>query len=419
MGKTLDRKVFLKLLLLSAVVIILPLAVYLALNRQELRERAAGSNEVDIKFTPSSGTRPLGASFEIAATVNKLAQRSISVSGVQMTVTAADQFALNSATCQAPFNGLPFVSINGQSMTVMCAISAGATPVALTGTNLTFAKVNLTVKPEAAVGEAGLTFTSTRVTEAGISGQAPDVSTAGGNALYTLIDTASQVELTLEPVQATLPPDVDMKVMLDAGSNSVAFARVVLNFNPAKINLASEISTNPDLSTTVEKTAMAQANATGRAVFVIAAGPGNTQPTGIIELAGFKIKGVSSQVNDTTALSYEIDDMQIVDGAGKALVITASPATFGLNIGTTPEASPTEPVASPTEPVNITPSPTGISPTPPDTNPCTVIATLACYEQWKLEYLGWEGFNTLYADLDKSGQVDLIDYEIWRRAFYL
>ena len=242
---------------------------------------------------------------------------------------------------------------------------------------------------------------STRVTEAGVAGQAPDVSTAGENAIFKLATAAiGEAQILFEPAESVLPPDHDMKLMLNAGSFKVAFARIVLSFNPAKINLASEITTNPALSTVVEKSTMQQANSTGEAVFVVAASPTDSLPTGFFELASFTVKSVSQTANDNAALDFLPGTMQVVESGSALLNTIQTPAVFALNTGTS--IIPT-----------ITPGTFGPI---PNKNACLEIGSEICYQEWLIEYL--DLVHTFYADLNSDGRVDLIDFEIWRRARY-
>src|SRR3989338_3969530 len=327
-----------KLILIILLAGLLPLLILAARQIQELRGRAAGTSEVGVRLTPSSGTFNPGEQMTLKIAMHKLATRAINVSGAQAQILVSDKFTINSASCEAPFNSLPFTRITGQNITVMCAISSAETPVAVTAADLPFATLNLTVAGSAVAGSGPVTFTSTRVTEAGVSGQAPDVSTAGESGNYDVgggggtPPVTGDVVLSFSPGQVNLPPDSTVKIMADSGTKKVGFTRTVFTFDPAKINLASEITaTNPNLSTPVEKTSMAVANQQGKAVIVVASSPSDIPPGGVFEMASFTIKAISTAANDTATINFLTSDMQYIDEANQILTLGAIPLSITLN----------------------------------------------------------------------------------------
>ena len=70
-----------KLILVIVLALVVPLLVMAARQIQELRGRAAGSNEVGIRFSPESGTFSPGQQVTVKIAMHKLAQRSINVYG--------------------------------------------------------------------------------------------------------------------------------------------------------------------------------------------------------------------------------------------------------------------------------------------------------------------------------------------------
>ena len=140
------------------------------------------------------------------------------------------------------------------------------------------------------------------------------------------------VVLSFSPGQVNLPPDSTVKIMADSGTKKVGFTRTVFTFDPAKINLASEITaTNPNLSTPVEKTSMAVANQQGKAVIVVASSPSDIPPGGVFELASFTIKAISTVANDTATINFLTSDMQYIDEANQILTLGAIPLSITLN----------------------------------------------------------------------------------------
>lgn len=184
---------------------------------QDIRNRAVGTGEVDIRFDPSSGTYSPGQSFDVYLKLYATAGN-ISVSGAEATVNVSDQFTINSYSCTTPFDKLTYAIPNGQNITFRCAVGLpdpppnNYSPVVVTSAGQSFAKINLTVKSSAQPGTTMLLSfpiisqgkVDTRVTRAGLSGQAPDVSTSGQNASFT-IPTLTPIPPTLIPTSTPTP----------------------------------------------------------------------------------------------------------------------------------------------------------------------------------------------------------------------
>lgn len=183
-----------------------------------------------------------------------------------------------------------------------------------------------------------------------------------------------------------LPPDINEKIILNS-PKQIAFARVVFTFDKSKVRLKSEITTGPKLKTVVQKTSMADANNSGRAVIVVAAAPGDTKPSGDFEIASLILGAVSPNIGKTT-VDFASTDFQIVDALGK--ILQHKTVNILVNSGTPP---------------TITSSPV---------NQCKIVSSIACYRTWVREYTGRD--KTKIADLNKDGKVDLNDFEIYRRA---
>ncbi|MBM3283022.1 hypothetical protein FJY90_02090 [Candidatus Gottesmanbacteria bacterium] len=203
------------LIILLGIVIALPIGVYLVGQQQELRKRAEGTREVDLRFDPPSGEKHRGDTFSTIIKIFKTTDRSIKASGIQAVINVSNKINIGSIVCQPPFDALPFIRINGQSVTMMCSIAIGVNPPELTSMGQAFTLLNFTVKNDAEEGDAPITFTSTRVTEAGISGQAPDVSTGGQPASFTVValiptlsptPTISASATPIPTLSPTLPP---------------------------------------------------------------------------------------------------------------------------------------------------------------------------------------------------------------------
>lgn len=214
----LHKKQIIILLGLLFLIIILPLALWLTRQRQEIRKKAEGTREVDVVINPVSGTFYRGDTFDIDVELFDVSfQRNIKVSGAQATINISDKLNINSVKCIDPFHGLSIARINGQTVTFLCAIGVGTIPPLITNSNLRFGSMSLTVRNEATSGGALLNFTSTRVTEAGVEGQAPDVSTRGQNATYTISEITPTISPTLPATpSATLIPTLTLTPTLAA-----------------------------------------------------------------------------------------------------------------------------------------------------------------------------------------------------------
>jgi len=143
----------------------------------------------------------------------------------------------------------------------------------------------------------------------------------------------SNIGVYFSPQTATVPPETTMRIMMNSGGRGVSFARVVFNFDPSLIRLTSEITPNPNLSTVVEKTSMATANASGHVVIVIAASPSDIPPNGIFEFASFGIDSNTSLSNLTGDITFDILDGQIVDEGGSQIPATYVNASININSG--------------------------------------------------------------------------------------
>ena len=102
----------------------------------------------------------------------------------------------------------------------------------------------------------------------------------------------------------------------------VAFARVSFVFDPDKIRLDSEIRTNVNYSTVIEKTNAAKANEFGKGVIVIALSPFDNAPLGEYVLAEFDTRpGQKSSLGSLAEINFVPGDMQFVDKRVKQLNI--------------------------------------------------------------------------------------------------
>lgn len=232
------------------------------------------------------------------------------------------------------------------------------------------------------------------------------------------------VNVYVNPSATSLPPNSTFQIMLNSGSSQIAFVRFVANFDPGKVNLASEITATSSLVRVVEKTSMAQANSSGSLTIVLGLDPLNkgNPPSGVFELANFDLSPTSSTTNDTATLSFDNAEFQIVNMNANELNVSATGANLTLNFQPTATLSPSPTPASirtptPTTFVSSTPALT-LTPTPtptpipsPSTFPTsgptvTPGATITATPP-----------PALAGDINSDGVVNLLDYSILFAAF--
>src|SRR3989344_2770620 len=161
---------------------------------------------------------------------------------------------------------------------------------------------------------------------------------------YKIQAVVEPVDLSFSPSSKTLPPDSTFRIMVNARTNNISFARVVFAFDRTKVNLVSEITTTSAMGTVVERTPRTNANSTGRATLVLAVPPGVTLPTGTFEFARFNLTRISTTANDTTQLQFTQSDIQVVDTTAEAAPsysFTNASLTLNPTVTPTPTYTPT------------------------------------------------------------------------------
>jgi len=195
---------------------------------------------------------------------------------------------------------------------------------------------------------------------------------------YKIQAVVEPVDLSFSPSSQTLPPDSTFRIMVNARTNNISFARVVFTFDRTKVNLVSEITTTSAMGTVVERTPRTNANSTGRATLVLAVPPGVTLPTGTFEFARFNLTRISTTANDTTQLQFTQSDIQVVDTTAEAAPsysFTNASLTLNPTLTPTPTAGVTlTPTPLPT--ATVTPTPT-YTPTPTPAAGVTILLNQA------------------------------------------
>lgn len=189
------------------------------------------------------------------------------------------------------------------------------------------------------------------------------------------LDTA---KLYFEPAQQSLPPDSNFKIMLDSKTNQVGFVRVEFTFDPSKVQFSNEITITPRLSTIIQKTTMAQANAAGQAIIVAALSPGDrgNPLVGINEIANVNMHTVAVETNLPAMLSITDAGVQLIDLLSNSVPFTSEQSSLVLN--PVSATSTTAPIATSTIAETSTPIPTATltaAPSPTSTHTPTPTGT--------------------------------------------
>jgi hypothetical protein len=146
------------------------------------------------------------------------------------------------------------------------------------------------------------------------------------------------VNVSLVPNNASVPPDRYISVFVNAKTNKIGFARVKIVFNPQKIKLNGEAIQTNTLATVLEKTPMNTANNTGTLVLALglATFDRSTPPTGTFEIARLPFTAVSTIKNDSTTISIDNSDIQIMELAPSVLPHSTTGITVNLNTTVVP-----------------------------------------------------------------------------------
>jgi hypothetical protein len=200
-------------------------------------------------------------------------------------------------------------------------------------------------------------------------------------------------QVFFSPANQSLPPDSTFTVMGDAGTNQIGFIRIKIKFDPTKVSLNQEITPSTFFKTIVEKTAMAEANTTGEISLVEALSPLDSAnpPSGVMQIANLSFTSASNELNQSSTLTIDPIDIQIVDVNSVILPTALSSATLSLNSsgGLTPSLTP---VVTPT--------------TVPSTTP-TSIAQVSTLEAETMNFGGTNAVQ-IFDDANASGRKGLV-----------
>lgn len=137
----------------------------------------------------------------------------------------------------------------------------------------------------------------------------------------------------LTPTYQEIPngdnPYGELRVMMDAKSESVVFARVAIVFNPSEVQIASEVDiSHSPLGHSVGVRKAERANKTGRLIIILASSGGEGPVSGLFELARFQIQP-SGRAGEAELL-FDEEDMQIVSPDFLELPITTEGAIVNV-----------------------------------------------------------------------------------------
>ena len=172
------------------------------------------------------------------------------------------------------------------------------------------------------------------------------------------------IALSIVPAAASLPPDATLSLQANSGTGQVAFVQMQVNFTPSKVQMSAEATTNPVFETVVSKSTMAEANATGKFVVVLAlcdpfkhttgCKPMPPAPVGQFEIASLKFMAIST-LPETTLVSYDQTNVQIVDLTSSQMSPTVSDSILSLGGDLIVIATPTPTTCPiPPAPTNFT-----------------------------------------------------------------
>lgn len=260
-----------------------------------------------------------------------------------------------------------------------------------------------------------------------------------------------QVRLYFGNIAGSLPPNQTVTLRVDAGvfaplpsgnPNGIAFANVQLNFDPAKIQLASEITipAGSPLQNVSVKSTMAEANSSGQITLVVGLPPVDPPnpiipATGDFPFADMVFRVISPAVGDTASIATSATGIQIVDLTPTSISYTGGSVTLNLNPPTPtltplPTATPTPlPTATPTPRPTSTPTPRPTAtptplptptPTPRPTNTPTPTPTplptstpTPVPTATPTPRPTATPTPTVQADGNGDGKVDGLDYIVW------
>lgn len=424
-----ERKEKIQIGILAIFIILIIIAVWGVFQRQLLQKKAAKTGRpVSVQFVAPEGKKA-GDTFETS--IQMVSSQILPISGAEATINVGSKFTISptNSICIAPFNAVAHVEVDNTTHTAkfLCAIDPATLtnnlPTLQIGQPMQFARVVLTINDKES-GEASINFEKTRVTQAKVLNQAPDISNDGTNTVYRIT-----VVLPSATIAGNRPPNC---------SGGIAIPNIPFTNNRFVITKGTTVKlnaygiTDPDGNNTI-KTVIFRHKKTGLPVSeqcpnatdgsLIGQGQSGVDDSGIpIWTIDFNTTNVAE--GDEYYIWANPSDGQMQcsgnpygspglppDGnnyCGVGFGCTNCKAIATIQVtGATPTSAPTptQPIGglSPTPTRTPTPTPTRIPTlTPvPSTGPTTTITQPPnCPRKGQ-------------GDADCDGQIDLQDYSIW------
>ena len=144
-----------------------------------------------------------------------------------------------------------------------------------------------------------------------------------------------QAEYTFSPARVNVPQgqqSQSLTLRLDTAGARVNFAKAVITFDRAKLNLASSVTPILTTGRMIENTSVSAANLNGRIVFTWGVNPGTVAPgSSVFNFASIPFTVVSTQTNDPTQVRVDLAASQVVNSSEVDLAEIYQPANLTLN----------------------------------------------------------------------------------------
>lgn len=150
--------------------------------------------------------------------------------------------------------------------------------------------------------------------------------------------------ILFDPTTLTVPPDGNMRVILDPQNNPISFAKVELTFDKNAV-LVKEIGYTNLLSMVIATTSATTANNTGVISFTLGLAPADraNPPATAFDFLTIKF-AKKSTTGSQSQLTFNAANSQLVDMASQQMSINSTPANIIVSVPTptpTPQPSPT------------------------------------------------------------------------------
>lgn len=207
-------------------------------------------------------------------------------------------------------------------------------------------------------------------------------------------------EIYLQPSTGDIVNGTVLRIFMNPLQNKPAFIRLVLNFDKAKLRLASEVAITTSINDIIRKSTMAQANASGQIEIALAAPKNAALPSSVFEIASFRLDKISTTANDVTTIT--ISDplnpygIQIVDDKASQMNVVAGNTTFTLNPAQTQTVTSTLGPTSTGANSTLTPTATSVPMTitsTPSVIPTGQGSSITKFD-WETSSDGWRGASS-------------------------